>query len=419
MDKLIIEGGRPLEGTIRVHGAKNSVLPILAATVLNGGINVIHDCPDLKDVRSSVAILKYLGCEAWRDGDTLTVDSSNINTYEIPEILTHEMRSSVIFLGAVLARFGRAVTSLPGGCELGPRPIDLHLKAFRQLGVRVDEEHGYISCVSERFSPTTLHLDFPSVGATENIMLISVLGDGVTYITNAAREPEIVDLQNYLNAMGARVSGAGTSEVRIEGVKRLGAAEHRVIGDRIVAATYLACGAACGGTLEIENAEASHMEAFLSAAEEYGAKLYHSNGKIIQSAPKRLKAVKMLRTQPHPGFPTDAQSPLMAALTLAQGTSIFVENIFESRYKHVYELCRMGADITVDGRMAVVRGVDSLSGANVSAMDLRGGAALVVAALAAQGKSCISEVCHIDRGYAELERSLANVGASIKRINEA
>ncbi len=418
MDKLVIEGGRPLEGRIYVHGAKNAVLPILAATVLNGGINIIHDCPDLKDVRSTVNILRHLGCEVRREGETLIVNSADIKTYEIPEKLTHEMRSSVIFLGAVLARFGKAVTSLPGGCELGPRPIDLHLKAFRQLGAQIDEEHGYIRCQCDRIVPAAVHLDFPSVGATENIMLISVLADGVTYITNAAKEPEIVDLQKYLNAMGAKVSGAGTSAVRIEGVKKLSSAEHRVIPDRIVAATYLACGAAAGGTLELENVQPEHMEAFLAVAEEYGAKTYLSPGRIVQVAPKRLKPVKMVRTQPHPGFPTDAQSPLMAALTVAEGTSIFVENIFESRYKHVYELCRMGADITVDGRMAVVRGVESLGGANVSAMDLRGGAALVVAALAANGKSSISEVCHIDRGYANLEHTLAGVGARIARVSE-
>lgn len=418
MDKLVIEGGRPLEGKIRVHGAKNSVLPILAATVLNGGINVIHDCPDLRDVRSSVNILTHLGCEVKRDNDTLIVDSSNINSYEIPENLTHEMRSSVIFLGAVLARFGKALTSLPGGCELGPRPIDLHLKAFRSLGVDIDEGHGYLKCEYSKLKPGTVHLDFPSVGATENIMLLSALAEGTTYITNAAKEPEIVDLQAYLNSMGARVRGAGTSEICIEGVKKLSDVEHRVIGDRIVAATYLACGAAAGGMIELENIDPMHLEAFLSVANEYGAKIYTFPNRIVQVAPKRLSAVKTVRTQPHPGFPTDAQSPLMAALTIAEGTSIFVENIFESRFRHVYELCRMGADITASGRTAVVRGVEKLDGANVCAMDLRGGAALVVAALAAQGKSCVSDVEHIDRGYEGIENILSSVGAKITRLTD-
>ena len=415
MDKLVIEGGKTLEGEARVHGAKNAVLPILAATVLNSGKNVIHGCPDLKDVRSSINILRHLGCGVHREGDTLIVDSAGITNCEIPEGLMHEMRSSVIFLGAILARFGRAVTSLPGGCELGPRPIDLHLKAFRQLGISIEEEHGYIKCHCDRIVPTAIHLDFPSVGATENIMLAASLTEGTTLITNAAKEPEIIDLQNYLNCMGAKIDGAGTSVVQIEGVKRLGDAEHTVIPDRIVAATYLSCGAAAGGTLELTNVVPAHMEAVLSVAEQYGAKLYISEDRIVQVAPKRLTPVKMIRTQPHPGFPTDAQSPLMAALTLARGTSIFVENIFESRYKHVYELCRMGADITVDGRLAVVRGVAELSGANVCAMDLRGGAALVVAGLAAQGRTTITDVYHIDRGYENLEKTLSGIGAVIKR----
>lgn len=415
MDRLVIEGGRPLEGMARVHGAKNAVLPILAATVLNSGVNVIHGCPDLKDVRSSVNILRHLGCSVHREGDALTVDSSGVTNCEISEELMHEMRSSVIFLGAILARFGRAVTSLPGGCELGPRPIDLHLKAFRQLGISIEEEHGYIKCRCDKIVPAAIHLDFPSVGATENIMLAASLAKGTTVITNAAKEPEIVDLQNYLNSMGAKIEGAGTGAVQIEGVSRLGSAEHTVIPDRIVAATYLSCGAAAGGTVELTNVNPVHLEAVLSVAEQYGAKLYISEDRIVQVAPERLSPVKMIRTQPHPGFPTDAQSPLMAALTLARGTSIFVENIFESRYKHVYELCRMGADITVDGRMAVVRGVAGLSGANVCAMDLRGGASLVVAALAAQGRTTISDIYHIERGYENFAETLNGIGADIKR----
>lgn len=415
MDKLVIEGGTKLEGEARVHGAKNAVLPILAATVLNSGENILHGCPDLKDVRSSINILRHLGCSVHREGDTLIVNSAGAANCEIQEELMHEMRSSVIFLGAILARFGRAVTSLPGGCELGPRPIDLHLKAFRQMGISIEEEHGYIRCHCDRITPAAIHLDFPSVGATENIMLAASLAEGTTVINNAAKEPEIVDLQDYLNCMGARITGAGTSVIQIDGVKRLGSAEHTVIPDRIVAATYLSCGAAAGGTIDLTNVIPAHMEAVLSVAEQYGAKLYVSQNRIVQVAPGRLSPVKMIRTQPHPGFPTDAQSPLMAALTLARGTSIFAENIFESRYKHVYELCRMGADITVDGRLAVVRGVGALSGANVCAMDLRGGAALVVAGLAAQGRTTISDIYHIDRGYENLEDTLRGIGAVIKR----
>ena len=415
MDKLVIEGGIPLEGEICVHGAKNAVLPILAATILNGGKNIIHSCPDLKDVRASVNILRHLGCDVQMQDGTLTVDSSGACGFEIPEKLMHEMRSSVIFLGAVIARFGKAIAALPGGCELGPRPIDLHLSAFRQLGVDIEEEHGYIKCSCDRIIPATIHLDFPSVGATENIMLVAALAQGTTVITNAAKEPEIEDLQKYLNSMGAKIIGAGTSVIQIEGVKKLGDTEHSVIPDRIAAATYLSCSAATGGTVELKNVIPSHMEAFLSVAEQYGAKLYVSANRIVHASPKKLEAVKIVRTLPYPGFPTDAQSPLMAALTLACGASIFVENIFESRYKHVYELCRMGADITVDGRTAVVRGVNELSGANVCAMDLRGGAALAVAALAANGRTIISNVYHIDRGYENFEKTLRGIGAKITR----
>lgn len=418
MDKLIIDGGHSIEGKVRVHGAKNAVLPILAATVLNNGKNTIYDCPDLKDVTSSVDILRFLGCSVKRDNDMIEIDSSGLKYSEIPENLMREMRSSVIFLGPILSRFRKAVIAMPGGCEIGLRPIDLHLKAFRQLGVEIQEEHGYIKCRYDKIKPCTIHLDFPSVGATENIMLLSVLADGTSIITNAAKEPEIVDLQNYLNAMGAKIYGAGTSIIRIDGVKRLNNVVHRVIPDRIVAATYLACCAAAGGEIEIENVKPAHMEAFLSAAEGYGAKLYISDNKIIHKAPQRLRALKLIRTQPHPGFPTDAQSPLMAAMTVGDGTSIFVENIFESRYKNVYELCRMGADITVDGRMAVVRGVKELSGANVCALDLRGGASLVVAALAAHGRSCINNVHHIDRGYDKIEYALSMLGAKISRVRE-
>ena len=415
MARLIIDGGHPLEGEMRVHGAKNAVLPIMAATVLNADKNIVHDCPNLKDVSSSIAILEFLGCDVHRQGSTLMVDSSNMVNEEIPEQLMREMRSSVIFLGAIISRFGRAVTSMPGGCELGPRPIDLHLKALRQMGVKIEEEHGYITCVAEKLHGANIHLSFPSVGATENVMLAAVRADGTTILSNAAKEPEIVDLQNYLNGMGAKIIGSGTSEIRIEGVKKLHAVEHTVIPDRIVAATYLACSAITGGMVELTNVDCSHIEAILSVMRECGSQFYINGDRLVHVPPKEILPVDCIRTQPYPGFPTDAQSPLMAVLTMAKGTSIFVENIFESRFKHVVELARMGADITVDGRMAVIRGVDCLSGAKVSAMDLRGGAALVVAGLAAQGRTTIDNVYHIDRGYENIEATLAKAGAKIKR----
>lgn len=415
MAKFLIDGGYPLEGEIRVHGAKNAVLPILAATVLNGGKNVIHDCPNLKDVQASITILEYLGCKIHREGATLYVDSSGAVNEEIPEQLMREMRSSVIFLGAIISRFGRAVTSMPGGCELGPRPIDLHLKAFRQLGIDITEEHGYITCQTDNLRAANIHLDFPSVGATENIMLAAAKAKGTTVVTNAAKEPEIVDLQNYLNGMGAKIIGAGTSVIQIEGVSKFHDVEHTVIPDRIVAITYLACSAITGGMIQLTNVESSHIEAVLSIMKECGSKIYISDNTLVHVPPKKIMPVNCIRTQPYPGFPTDAQSPLMAVLTLADGTSIFVENIFESRFKHVAELARMGADITVDGRMAVIRGVQRLSGAKVNAMDLRGGAALVVAGLAAEGRTEVDDAFHIDRGYERLEESLSKLGARIKR----
>ena len=415
MARLVIDGGYPVEGEMRVHGAKNAVLPILAATVLNGGRNVIHDCPNIRDVVSTIAILEFLGCKIHRENNTLTVDSSDIKNEEIPEQLMLEMRSSVIFLGALISRFGKTRTTKPGGCELGARPIDLHLKALRQLGVKVTEEHGSYLCSAEKLAGTQIHLGFPSVGATENIMLAAVKAEGTTVITNAAKEPEIVDLQNYLNGMGARIIGAGTDIIRIDGVQRLGDVEHTVMPDRIVAATYLACSAITGGIVELINADKSHMEATLAVMRDCGSRIYISGDKIIHIPPKRIKAATNVRTQPYPGFPTDAQSTLLALLTLAEGTSIFFENIFENRFNQTVELVRMGADITVDGRMAVIRGVERLSGASVTAMDLRGGAALVVAALAAEGRTVIDNVCYIDRGYESIETVLAAVGARIHR----
>jgi len=415
MSRLIIEGGYPLEGEMRVHGAKNAVLPILAATTLSGGVNIIHNCPELKDVQCTIAILEFLGCSIHREGSTLTVDSSNMASREIPEKLMREMRSSVIFLGALISRFGKTVTTTPGGCELGPRPIDLHIKALKQLGVNVEEAHGNITCIADKLHGANIHLDFPSVGATENIMLAAACAEGTTVISNAAKEPEIADLQTYLNTMGAKVQGAGTSVVQIDGVHKLSGVEHTVMPDRIVAATYLACSAVTGGMVEIENVEQSHMEAVLSVMRDCGSKIYMHGGKLIHIPPKKIKAIDCVRTLPYPGFPTDAQSPLMAVMTIAEGTSIFVENIFESRFKHVVELARMGADITVDGRMAVIRGVPKLSGARVSAMDLRGGAALVVAGLAAEGYTEIEDIFHIDRGYEGIEHVLCGVGAKVRR----
>lgn len=378
----------------------------------------MENCPALRDVAATVRILEHLGCHVRRNADRIMVDSSTMDSCDIPEVLMREMRSSVFFLGAILARCGEASVAMPGGCELGPRPIDLHLDAFRQMGVTVTEEHGCIHCSCSKLYGASVHLAFPSVGATENIMLAATLAEGTTVITNAAKEPEIEDLQNYLNQMGARVQGAGSDCIRIDGVLRLHGAAHRVIPDRIVAATYMACSAAAGGTLEICDVCPGHLESVMSIARAYGAVLTVEQNRIIHRAPERPRCVKMIRTMPYPGFPTDAQAPLMAAMCYAEGTSIFTETIFESRFKHVTELARMGADITVEGRVAVVRGVPQMSGANVCAMELRGGAALVVAALGAQGISRISRVHFIERGYENLTEALAGVGANIRKETE-
>ena len=415
MSSLIINGGRRLDGEIPVQGAKNAVLPILAATVLNGGKNVVQNCPALSDVASTVEVLENLGCRVNAACGTLEVDSSGMDSFTIPETLMRKMRSSIIFLGAIIARCGRARVSMPGGCEIGQRPIDLHLKALRALGIDIYEAHGYINCSCGKITGTNLHLDFPSVGATENIMLAACMADGTTTLENAAREPEIVDLQRFLNRMGARISGAGGSVIRIDGVDRLYGVEHTIMSDRIVAGTYLVCAAATRGRIILSNADSSNMSAILNLLTEMGCSICCEGQRIMLSAPGRILPASSVKTMPYPGFPTDIPSPFMALAATAAGTSVFVENIFENRFQHVDELVRMGADIRIDGRCAVVVGADKLYGASVLAKELRGGAALVAAGLAAEGTTTIGGVKYIDRGYENIEKYLAACGADIQR----
>lgn len=416
--KLVINGGRRLEGEIQVHGAKNSALPLLAATVLAHGECILHNCPMLTDVDAACRILSCLGCRCSRNGSTVCVDSSNVCGNEIPDNLMREMRSSIVFLGAVLGRTRRCRLTFPGGCELGARPIDLHLAALREMGAEIEEQHGWLECAA----PGGLHgarvtLSFPSVGATENIMLAAACAEGTTEIHNAAREPEIVDLAEFLNKCGARISGAGGSTIAIEGVKRLEPSEHSVIPDRIAAGTYLCCAAATRGELILNRCCQEHMMGFLQVLESMGCRIYpYGGGKLYISCTRRLTAPPTIRTMPYPGFPTDIQAPFTALSSVAEGTSVFVENIFENRYRHVPELIRLGASIKVEGRVAVVQGVPALSGARVCAGELRGGAALVTAALAAEGTSEISGVCYIDRGYESIEKTLRSVGADISRV---
>lgn len=417
MSKLIIEGGIPISGEICVQGSKNAVLPILAATVLSEEECIIHNCPGLRDVNKTDLVLEGLGCSVKREGKTVTVKSDGMCGCKISEDLMREMRSSIIFLGAIVSRCKEAVVSMPGGCPIGLRPIDLHLKALRELGVEITEEHGYIHCAVNQIMGTHIHLDFPSVGATENIMLAAVKAKGTTTVTNAAREPEIIDLANFLNAMGARVSGAGGSVIQIEGVEQLHGAEFTIMPDRIVAATYLAAAAATCGELCVKSVEPRDMVAMTKVLESMGAELKIGKSEISQKVSGRLKNINVIRTMPYPGFPTDIQSPFMAMSSLAKGTGVFIETIFENRFQHVDELVRMGADIKVDGRSAVVRGVKRLQGANVVARELRGGAALVVAALSADGITTIKGTEYIDRGYESIEKYLLECGARIARID--
>ncbi len=417
MAKLLITGGRKLSGEVKVQGSKNSTLPILAATLLCEDESVLYNCPKLSDVDASIRILRYLGCKAQRSDNTLIVDTSNITKSDIPHDLMREMRSSIIFLGVLIARCGRAKMSLPGGCELGPRPIDLHLSALRQMGIEITEQHGELECVVNDFiKPSKIALSFPSVGATENVMLTAVKAKGTTIITNAAREPEITDLADFLNSCGARITGAGESTIVIEGVSKLHGCCHSIIPDRIVAATLMSAIAATSSSVTLDGVILSHLCALIPVFEQAGCELSYKEGKLSVAAPYKLRSPKLIRTMPYPGFPTDAQAPIMAMTCKSNGLTVFVENIFESRYKHVDELNRLGANIKVEGKVAVVDGVKHLSGANVQALDLRGGAALIVAALSAQGQTEILGLPYLERGYEDFEVVLESLGADIKKI---
>ena len=424
---LMIEGGRRLSGDLTVQGAKNSVLPILAACILSGDVCVLQRCPHLEDVDTSIDILRHLGCAVRWNGPDLEVDSSTLTRWDIPDRLMRRMRSSVVFLGAILARCGQAELSYPGGCAIGARPIDLHLSALRTLGACIREEGGSLDCTAPGLTGAEIVLSIPSVGATENAMLAAVGASGVTTISNAAREPEIVDLQAFLQKLGASVHGAGTSTVVVEGAEGpLHGCRHRILGDRIAAATYLAGGApptsggaaaASGGDVFLRDIDYRHLSTVTGVLRQAGCTLSCQEDGIRLVSDGCLRAVSPIRTAPYPGFPTDAQAVVMSALLRSSGTTVFVENIFESRYHHVPELVRMGADIRLEGRVAVVCGVDRLQAARVRAMDLRGGAALVIAGLQAHGVTTVEHLHHIRRGYSDLPGDLALLGAHIHTEN--
>ncbi len=419
MSEYIIEGGHRLFGECGVQGAKNSALPILAATLLCDAKCTIDNCPDILDVDATNDILQFLGCKVMRQGHVVIVDSSGASGFEIPEPLMREMRSSVIFLGAILAKNGRVRLSTPGGCEIGLRPIDLHLDAMKKLGATVTEEYGHIECTApDGLRGTNITLSFPSVGATENIMIAASTAEGTTTVINAAREPEISDLADFLNHCGARISGAGQGTVTVEGVKKLSGCEHSVITDRIAAATYMAAAAVTGGKVRLVNIIPAHLGPVIDVFEEAGCKIRTDCRSVTVDAPSLLHGVKMIRTMPYPGFPTDTHSPVAAMLSKASGTSVIIETIFENRFKYIGELVRFGAKIRADGRMAVIDGVNELHGASVITPDLRGGAALMIAGLGARGQTVISGIKHIERGYECPEKTITRLSGSIKRIDE-
>lgn len=416
MDKFIVTGEVQLKGTVRISGAKNAALPIMAATTLCSGTSIIHDVPDLSDIRNMIAILKHLGAKVSWEGKALIIDSSALNKAFIPEFLMREMRASIFLMGALVGRFKEVRLSYPGGCTIGPRPIDLHIKALEKLGAQVKEKHGLIIAEAKKLSGAEIVLDFPSVGATENAMMSAVLANGKTTIRNVAREPEIVDLETFLNKMGAKIYGAGTDTIFIDGVQNLHAAEHTVMPDRIEAGTFILAGAISHGDVTITNISSNYLFSLLDKLSGIGAVLTFGNDFI------RVKANQLyntdIKTLPFPGFPTDLQAPMLSLLTMAKGTSIVTETIFENRFQHVDQLIRMGAKIRVEGRSAIVRGVNKLTGTIVEALDLRAGASLVLAALAAEGTSIIKQVNHIDRGYEMIEQKLQNLGAYIIRDME-
>ena len=415
MDKYIINGGNKLYGSVKIQTAKNSVLPILAAAVLTDEEVRILGAPHISDVKSMVNILASLGCATEYDGEDIVVDASGADSCEIPRALAHELRSSVFLLGPLIARFGRAKIAYPGGCDIGLRPVDLHLSGLKRLGVRIREKNGYILCDCKGLKGNEIMLDCPSVGATENIMLAAVGAEGETVIKNAAREPEIEDLQKFLNGIGAKVRGAGSGTVHIEGVASLGGGAFRPMADRIEAGTFLIAAAMCGGEIVADGISGENISSLLHKLRENGCKIYAENDKIFLSRNDALVSVKSIETQPYPGFPTDLQAQMTALCCICRGQSVVTENLFETRFKYVPELCKMGADVTVAGRTAFIRGREKFNGATVVACDLRGGAALVLAALAANGRSEVLDVSHIDRGYGLFEYKLRSLGADIVR----
>lgn len=414
VERLLINGGNPLQGTVHVNGSKNAILPIMAATVLAAGRCRIHNAPRLRDVAVMAKTLGLLGAQVCWEGGTLIIDTTHLVNDDIPEEIMRETRSSILLLGAILGRYGSVRLSYPGGCNIGPRPIDLHLKGLAALNARITEKHGYIQAEAKYLRGGEIHLDFPSVGATENIILAATLARGATIIRNAAKEPEVVDLQNFLNKMGARIRGAGTDVIKVDGVHDLSPVSYSIIPDRIETGTLMMAVAMTGGEVMIKNAIYEHVEPVAAKLREAGAQVINNGDGIWVRNYKRLQGVD-IKTLPYPGFPTDMQPQTMAMLSIATGTSVIIENIFANRFKHVDELRRMGAKIKLEGRAAIIRGSETLTGAVVEASDLRAGVALILAGLVAEGQTIIDHIYHIDRGYERIEEKLRSLGSQIWR----
>jgi len=415
VNKIIIEGGNRLNGEVSISGAKNSALAILPAAILAKGITIFNNIPDISDVKYVLTMLEYLGAKISRDeNNSILIDTTDIRPHQLDLPIVSKMRASYYFLGALLARFGEAIIPYPGGCEIGARPIDLHIKGFEALGATFELKHGIIKVKAEKLTGSRIYFDLISVGATINVMIAASMADGKTVIENAAKEPYIVDAANFLNAMGAKIVGAGTDTIRIEGVKSLSPCEHTIIPDQMEAGTYMIATAATGGDVTIKNIIPSHLEAVSAKLHEIGVTIEEGEDSLRVICDKRTIATN-IKTMPYPGFPTDMQQPMSVLLSISKGTSLVTENIFESRFKYLNELQRMGAIINIEGQVAVIEGVDELSGAPVFVHDLRAGAALVVAGLVADGETTIENIGYIERGYEKLEEKLSRLGAKIRR----
>ena len=417
MDKLVIEGGKKLKGNVTISGSKNASLPIFVATILAPGINQISNVPFLRDINTTIKVLESLGADVKGKGDVVRIDTTNISSHEATYDLVKTMRASVLVLGPLLARFGKARVSLPGGCAIGARPINLHLKGLQALGAEIVLEHGYVEARCRRLKGARINFDVSTVGGTEHLMMAAATAKGDTVLENSAREPEIVDLANFLNSMGAKIEGAGTDTINIHGVSELSAANCEVMPDRIEAGTFMIAAAMTGGDIKIHRMKLEHLDALTFKLQDAGVEITSRDGVVRVKGPKKIGSLN-IKTRPYPGFPTDMQAQFMAMMCVADGASVISENIFENRFMHVSELQRFGADITVAGSTATVKGVKKLSGAPVMATDLRASASLILAGLAAEGTTEITRIYHLDRGYEAIEKKLASLGANIVRVKE-